>query len=114
MNFFIQALLRTFQSLVDILTQFKNNCETYTCYKYDENKMRSHIIDCIKGGKWIVFPRKVRTRGQSHNILSYEWKATCRCGAPDWVYDDMIKCDNCTNWDHIKCAGVENSESDFL
>ena len=72
--------------------------------KFRQNKLRTHLIDCIRKNHFTTFP-KIRTHKPSGSSYEVVIQAVCQCGRPD-IWNDMVQCTSCLRWIHWKCAGV--------
>ena len=87
----------------------KGNDPEEACF--DLKNMRKHLYNCLNQRVMKPFPqvrsqslRKLVLRASSQ-LLWYE--LFCFCKMPD-TYDDMMQCDQCSQWIHCSCAGLKN------
>ena len=69
----------------------------------DRHKLRKHLAyKCFEKKRLSRFPRDKREVpcNDLHNI---NIDVFCACGRPD-CWDDMLVCDKCNAWFHLKCA----------
>ncbi len=71
--------------------------------RYNQSKMRSHLIKCLEGQKMTPFPS--RFRRPSHPKIE-EVRVYCKCRLPDNGEEDMAACDNCNEWYHLTCGNI--------
>ncbi len=76
---------------------------------FNENRMRSHLIQCFQRQKVTAFPKSkkeggVRRPESQHICITVH----CPCQWPD-SFDTMIQCDRCDTWYHYKCAKVKKA-----
>ena len=62
----------------------------------DQLKMK-----CLRKQKFIPFPNLDK---QSKKVCTEKIDVYCTCLMPD-TYGDMVQCENCHKWFHIKCVG---------
>ena len=71
---------------------------------YDQMKMRAHLEFCISNEELLSFPlSKSRRAQQTCKEEVFQITLYCSCKMPECV-DDMVQCDNCTEWFHFKCV----------
>ena len=67
--------------------------------------MRHHLIKCFQKKEMMPFPQS--KNGDHHNFFpGKEIELHCTCQMPE-TYDDMIECDTCEDWYHLKCVGLK-------
>jgi hypothetical protein len=82
-----------------------------TTVTYDQDEMRSHILNCFEKKNLLPFPSKERRRKLSSNVLKTEtFKIYCYCRLPD-DGSKMVCCDKCEQWHHISCTDFDESNS---
>ena len=62
---------------------------------FDQPKMRCHLLECFEKKKLTRFPLAEQKTAKKWNYLHY-------C-----TYGDMVQCDECEKWFHLKCVGLE-------
>ena len=73
--------------------------------EFQQGKMRSHLLKCLTNGRLLPFPT-VEKLGFRRNHFPYqEIEVFCNCQMPE-TYGDMIQCDKCEEWYHMKCVGL--------
>lgn len=85
-----------------------------TTIVYDQDSMRSHLIDCLKSGTLVPFP-VIKHRRPANRIANIEiCEVHCDCRMPFGV-ERMVCCDQCERWYHESCTYVPiYSESDWF
>lgn len=86
------------------------NGDNICLMEFKQEEMRQHLADCFTNKQLSPFPHtKSRAAlmqrpwpGMLHKIDIY-----CDCDLPE-VYDNMIQCDGCDNWFHLRCVGVKS------
>lgn len=77
-------------------------------YKWNAKKMRSHLIQCLINGHLDPFPvhgpRKIKFM---KTIYSSSEDIYCLCRMPNNPKEQMIMCDLCSSWYHLKCISVD-------
>ena len=76
---------------------------------FDQAKMRSHVIKCFSQKKMLPFPIIESTYCTSIKRHMFfpgrQIELFCECRMPE-TYDNMIQCDQCCTWFHIKCMNL--------
>ena len=72
-------------------------------YRYDQDKLRSHLLECLRLKKMTPFPSQLHRPGrpQTEHIRVY-----CSCHLPDHGKEKMAACDRCAEWYHISCENI--------
>ena len=72
-------------------------------YRYKQEKLRSHFIDCIKKEILTPFPRDIAITGKPslENVPIY-----CSCRLPDNGEERMVRCSRCGEWYHQSCERI--------
>ena len=67
--------------------------------------MRHHLQQCFQKKQMMPFPQ---SKNGNHNryFPGREIELFCSCQMPE-TYDDMIECDTCEDWYHLKCVGLK-------
>ena len=77
---------------------------------FDQAKMRSHVIKCFSQKKMLPFPiieSKYCTSIKRHMFFpGRQIELFCECRMPE-TYDNMIQCDQCCTWFHIKSMSLQ-------
>ena len=74
---------------------------------FDNAKLRSHWLECLKGGVLTPFPRrssrpkKTREEDEITKVRVY-----CTCRLPE-TFGNMIECECCQKWYHFVCVNVD-------
>lgn len=77
---------------------------------FDQSLMRKHLYTCLNNGIIKLFPKSSKkitslTRNTTARIPLY-----CYCRMPE-CFDDMVECDGCHTWLHLKCVGHDSVRS---
>ena len=73
-------------------------------------QMRKHLLKCFQEKVMTPFPQtKPGPHYQSYFPLM-EIELFCLCLIPE-TYDDMVECESCGEWYHLKCAGLQTLPS---
>ena len=76
---------------------------------FDQPKMRCHLLECFAKKKLTRFPLAEQKTAKKWNYLHFptqEIELYCSCLMPE-TYGDMVQCDECEKWFHLKCVGLE-------
>lgn len=75
---------------------------------FEQTVMRQHLHSCFRKKKLEPFPhKKVDMVPKQHSYLPfYQLELFCSCLMPE-TYDDMVACDDCEEWYHLKCIGMK-------
>ena len=79
---------------------------------FDQMKMRVHLLECLENEEITAFPRsrkasKLRQRNHELQVI----QTFCTCNMPE-AYDDMIRCDLCDDWFHVKCVNLSSTPAE--
>ena len=74
--------------------------------EFDQAQMRDHLIKCFTKKKMLPFPTLKKCRPWNNFFPGREIELYCVCLMPDTYDDNMIQCDNCTKWFHLKCMDL--------
>ena len=70
---------------------------------FKRRELRQHLADCFSKGELTPFPRE--TSRPASQKQTYEIDIYCECELPE-VYDNMVQCDGCDKWFHLRCMGL--------
>ena len=74
----------------------------------DQQKLRRHLVRCFEKKKLSRFP-KSRQETPRSEIVWVSVVASCyQCIRPD-SWNDMVQCDGCDRWYHMKCARIKKA-----
>jgi len=76
---------------------------------FEQSLMRKHLHSCFRKKKLEPFPhKKVDIVPQQHisYLPFYQIELFCSCLMPE-SYDNMVACDECEDWYHLKCVGMK-------
>ena len=77
---------------------------------FDQSQMRQHLVRCFQKKEMQPFPL-TRTAPHHQNYFPFiVIKLFCSCQMPE-TYGDMIACDECGDWYHMVCVGIEQPPS---
>ena len=80
-----------------------------TRLKYDQNKMRNHLMKCLEVGVMTLFPSMKRMEIDAVPHLQTEVvDLYCHCREPE--RGRMIQCKTCREWFHSQCVTVLRSQ----
>ena len=72
---------------------------------FDQSKMRNHLIKCFTKKKMLPFPTLQKRCSRNNFFPGREMNyIVCALCQKDMV--DMIECDNCRKWLHLKCMNL--------
>ena len=74
---------------------------------FDQMRMRSHLLACFEKKKLTSFPNEKR-KAREEKYLYFpmqEIELYCTCLMPE-TYGDMVQCDACEKWYHLRCVGL--------
>ena len=71
---------------------------------FDQAEMRHHLQQCFQKKQMMPF---LQSKNGNHNryFPGREIELFCSCQMPE-TYDDMIECDTCEDWYHLKCVAL--------
>ena len=72
---------------------------------FDQSQMRNHLIKCFTKKKILPFPTLQKRCSRNNFFPGREIELHCVCLMPE-TYGDMIECDNCRKWLHLKCMNL--------
>ena len=79
--------------------------------EFDQTQMRNYLLQCFRKRELVRFPT-IRKRSRRNNHFPYqEVEVFCSCLMPE-SYGDMIQCDKCEQWYHIRCVGLSSIPRD--
>ena len=71
---------------------------------WDQTLMRSHLLECFKGGKFVPFPgRRVDGEIKENVTVKQVVPVYCTCRMPEDRKNKMARCSQCKEWFHQKC-----------
>ena len=73
--------------------------------QFDQLKMRHHLMKCLRKQKFTPFPILDKQSKIPKKVCTEKIYVYCKCLMPD-TYGDMVQCENCHKWFHIKCVGL--------
>ncbi len=73
--------------------------------EFDQLKMRSHLLKCLQEQIFTPFPVLDTRSKRPEKVNIKDIYVYCVCLMPD-TYGDMVQCDICHKWFHIKCVGI--------
>jgi len=75
---------------------------------FDTNKMRDHLIKCLKLGTITMFP-KIEKRVRRCSSRKVVVPLYCHCRLPYVEGNEMVLCGDCNEWYHYKCEKIKRS-----
>lgn len=84
---------------------------------FEQSQMRPHLLKCFQRKKMEPFPHKkvasIPTDKATH-FPFVQIELFCTCLMPETM-DDMVECEECEKWLHLKCMGhTQAPEKDEL
>lgn len=77
--------------------------------EFNQGKLRTHLSNCFKNKKLLPFPVLTQIgERQTRRFPAESVNIFCHCKMPE-EYGDMIQCDDCNEWYHLKCVGINTS-----
>ena len=73
---------------------------------FDQSKMRQHLLKCFQRKTMMPFPQTKAGPHYQTYFPHMEIELFCTCQMPE-TYDDMVECDTCGDWYHLKCVGLQ-------
>jgi len=74
--------------------------------KLSEVKMHSHLLTCFEKKQLTSFPNERRIAREKYlYFLMQEIELYRTCLMPE-TYGDMVQCDACEKWYHLRCVGL--------
>ena len=73
-------------------------------FQFDQLKMRRHLMKCLRKQNFTPFPILDKQSKIPKKVRTEKIDVYCTCLMPD-TYGDMVQCENCHKWFHIKCVG---------
>ena len=99
-------------SLYEYFLSFLANGDDLCTMQFEQKKMRQHLAECFQNQKFQPFPHSVSPkRIMGKYFPGKVIEVYCDCELPE-SYDDMIACDNCDNWYHQSCVGIQSEPTD--
>ncbi len=83
-----------------------------TTLNFEQSLMQQHLLKCSDKKAVVAFPLKMKTAGISrpHRLRLRVIELHCTCMMQDTI-DDMIECDTCEMFYHLKCVGLGTASS---
>ena len=79
--------------------------------EFDQTQMRSHLLQCFRKKELVHFPTTRKHSWRNNHFPYREVEVFCSCQMPD-SYGDMIQCDTCEHWYHIRCVRLSSTPKD--
>ena len=77
-------------------------------FRYDQSKMRNHLVQCFSKGKLEQFPSEMVCALPVVNNLKL--RLYCKCKMPELPnQEDMAYCPVCHNWYHKGCEDISDT-----
>ena len=74
---------------------------------YFQEKLRHHLIDCLKHKKMLPFPSRLRCH--INPVIKDVEVFCCICRLPETDEEVMVACDDCNEWYHVSCEDIPNN-----
>lgn len=71
--------------------------------RYFQEKLRHHLIQCLKVKKILPFPSRLRRHTKP---MIKVVKVFCTCRLPETDDENMVACDACNEWYHASCEEI--------
>lgn len=75
--------------------------------EFDQAQMREHLIKCFTKKRMLPFPTVEECSARENYFPHRVIELFCVCLMPE-TYGDMIECDNCSKWFHLKCMNLSD------
>ena len=79
--------------------------------RYDQKKMRSHLLECFYRRVLRPFPRGSSESLPRPTHRLQRIKLYCICRMPEEYGAKMICCDTCKSWYHYSCVNLQQAEN---
>ena len=77
---------------------------------FNQDPTRKHLEKCFCQGKMSPFTHDRYRPKFVHKQKRKEIKLFCECLMAE-TWDDMVMCDQCEEWHHLKCVGLQEAPS---
>ena len=74
---------------------------------FDQAQMRQHLLKCFQKKEMLPFPQTIAGPHHRTYFPGYAIEVYCSCRMPE-TYDDMVECDTCGDWYHLKCVRLKS------
>jgi hypothetical protein len=81
---------------------------------YRQSVMRSHLVKCLIDGNVVAFPTVSLRNNRKRAIRSLDVELFCVCRSSNARNEPMIQCDDCSDWFHPSCVGIQDSTLEDL
>lgn len=85
--------------------------DTIKDIEFDQPRMRDHLLDCFRKKELTRFPTIKKCSMRFNHFPYREIELYCSCLMPE-TYGDMVQCDRCELWYHIRCVGLSSLPED--
>ena len=76
--------------------------------KFDQAKIRQHLVKCFKNKQFTPFPHTVEPSPFLQSFFpAHSIELFCDCELPE-AYDNMVECEKCEKWFHLTCVGLKS------
>ena len=73
--------------------------------EFDQPQIRAHLLNCFRKKELTRILTIKKCTGRSNHFPHQEIELYCSCLMPE-TYGDMVQCDKCELWYHIRCVGL--------
>ena len=75
---------------------------------FNQAAMREHLMECLERKELSLFPTTcaATTRCPEKHLFVHMY---CVCHLPESYDTNMIQCDQCGSWFHLKCMGLRKN-----
>ena len=77
---------------------------------FNQDLIRKHLEKCFCQGKMSQFPHDKYRSKFVNKQKRQQLKLFCECLMPE-TWDEMVMCDQCEEWHHLKCVGLQEARS---
>ena len=84
---------------------------------WDTQGMRQHLLNCLEAGNITPFPllkvRQIHPDNCIKNVTVCTVHCTCICRTVKQIHKPRVKCNNCKEWFHNTCIGLDKDSTTF-
>lgn len=77
--------------------------------QYRQDKMRIHLLECMKDGHITIFPKAKQNIEPYADTWENNIAISCPCRRPD-ALSDMVMCESCSKWLHWTCEKIRTKK----
>ena len=99
---------RQSSSLLHFFVLNAANGDDLRTMKFDQAKIRQHLVKCFKNKQFTPFPHTVEPSPFLQSFFpAHSIELFCDCELPE-AYDNMVECEKCEKWFHLTCVGLKS------